>query len=133
MKIFWFKRLKDEFHFPVDNELQASKLYRRHDFKLQYQYIGWSDGKLFNEMIGKMNKMAGRHVTKSETGESIDVTFAPKLDDQRMQLKKDAMKAELKVAIDNPDKTPPKSSDVMDLNGRPADSSMVGFIKMMGR
>lgn len=107
-KVYWFQRKLDDEYFPVEGEKTASTIYYRPGNK--FKYLGWSNGTTYLKIISqkpKIKKESDEHIRIMEEG----------LDPERKKLAEDAFKAELKEALDNPDKTPPRNYNVMNLEG----------------
>lgn len=117
-KIFWFKRKKDDYYFPVDSENQASK----HLKQKNLQYVGWSDGSFF------------RQVTQGKLIKSSEDNWASQHEDgvreRRKAMMDEALVAEVEQAMSPGHQDQPNKMDVLNLNGKPhGDPSVAGMAR----
>lgn len=104
MKIWWFKRLKDDKYIEFTSEATAGRLFKDRDFSRKYEYIGWSDGKKFDEIT------AGHLVKYDPTAENEELAALqnrPDVKKRRKALIRKARIAEMESARANPDKSIP--------------------------
>lgn len=126
MKIFWFQKKANDEYFPIDTEKQASDLFKRRDFNQKFKYIGWSDGRKYNQIVSQKKKLTKKEFEKMALA-------GDDLDQERTDLLKLAFEEELKVAKRNKDKTQPRNFDVADLEGNPMEKgTMADMVKLMG-
>lgn len=104
MKIWWFKRLKDDKYIDFTSEATAGRLFKDRNFDRKYEYIGWSDGTKFDEvMAGHLVQYDGL----SHNEELAALQNEPEVKRKRKALIKEARIAELRMAEANPDKKLP--------------------------
>lgn len=104
MKIWWFKRLKDNKYIDFASESTAGRLFHDRNFDRKFQYIGWSDGTEFNKV------MAGHAINYDPMSTNEELAAhqnKPEVKKKRRELVKQARIAEMTAAKNNPDKTRP--------------------------
>lgn len=104
MKIWWFKRLKDDKYIEFTNEATAGRLFKDRDFSRKYEYIGWSDGKAFEQ---EMQGHAVKYDPSATNEELAELQNRPDIKKKRGVLIKKARIAEMQAAKANPDKARP--------------------------
>lgn len=104
MRIWWFKRLRDDKYIDYTNEGTAGRLFKDRDFDRKYEYIGWSDGTKYNEV---MRPHAATYDTGKENEELAALQNRPDVKRKRSRLIKRARIAEMESARANPDKAFP--------------------------
>lgn len=151
-RIYWFQRRKDGEYIAIDHEKNASIYIYQKTYRQNFKYVGWSDGKIYRSIVAKMKKLTIEEFnqmvkTKFEEAKKDSATnqtlgggaadTAPVeygLDEARSLLLKQAYSEEVKVAIANPDKTPPRNFQVVDMDGKPVTSGIIpDLIKMMSQ
>lgn len=121
-RVYFFQRKVDGFIFPLDNELQASHLFRRKDFNDKFTYIGWSSGQ-------KLREFEGGHRVDIEysSEEALTESSQQQLTSYKEAYDK-ALEEELMDAVDNPDKSRPRDFRRRDLNGNFLDNTVLNTV-----
>lgn len=127
--VYFYKRKANGEIFCIDDERVASRLHRDKKYDEKYEFIGNSSGQTYARIIaqkGRLSKMEAGLVSMPE--EAIAV-FSP--EQRALYLKaleksqglssvhQEAFDAELKEAMENPAKKPPRDFSKMGLNGDP--------------
>lgn len=98
-RIYWFKRKKDNYYFPIDSYIQAADQVKHRNFNQNFEYIGWSDGKAYDEVF------KGHSVALTEG--NYESQLGSEQHKKRSDLTKKAYLKEIEMAKNNPDKALP--------------------------
>lgn len=125
--LYWFKKIKNNEYFPIDDERAAWRMLSRPDFRPNFEYVGRSDGSTYQKIIRESG------LRKLNAKEHAEIVSSGIQDEPRREVSLRAFDEELKVALEKNDRTPPRNFNFTDEKDEPlTDPMLVGFLKKMG-
>lgn len=123
-RIYWFKRKKDDKYIPIDNKQTAGRMVKDRNFDRNWEYIGWSDGSKFKEIMDP-------HLIKNSPDEWKNQLTRDKRK-KRLELTKRAYTAEIMMAKNNPDKAMPVYENIVVMGNKSQEASIKQMLRAQG-
>jgi hypothetical protein len=115
----------------VEDEKQAAQLTMANHFRFIFQYLGWSDGRFFRDIV--VSKMTRKTVNEENVADHLGKAKHT----ERKKLINEAWKKEVDFAVKNKDRTAPHRKALEGL--RPKDkrklegnTQLMSFVEGMG-